>query len=214
MIPKVVYQTWKTKVLPTNVINTIKNMKSLNPDYDFYLYDDNDIEKWIKSTFDDPIIYNTYSQLNVGAAKADFWRYLILYKNGGIYLDIDSEITKPLNELINENDTAIVSREKNSGTTYFIQWCLIFSKGHPILKRAIDLCIRNINNRLSFYLPTLTGPAVFTQAIHNVLKSQYNISIRTLIIQLMIILNNSNTDLNNSQIKKETLLNNYRTILK
>ena len=31
---------------------------------------------------------NIYSKLNVGAYKADLWRYCILYIKGGIYLDI------------------------------------------------------------------------------------------------------------------------------
>jgi mannosyltransferase OCH1-like enzyme len=32
--------------------------------------------------------------------------------NGGIYLDIDSNISKPLDQIINKNDLAIISREK------------------------------------------------------------------------------------------------------
>ena len=48
-------------------------------------------------------ISELYNKLNIIVAKVDFWRYLVLYKYGGIYLDMDSSIDKPLNELICSN---------------------------------------------------------------------------------------------------------------
>ena len=38
--------------------------------------------------------------MNHIVAKADIWRYTILLDKGGIYLDIDSEITGSLNSLV------------------------------------------------------------------------------------------------------------------
>ena len=91
MIPKIVYQTWKTKNLHPVIGNIINNMKAMNKDYIFELFDDNDMDTWVKNNCES-YIYDAYNKLYVGAAKADLWRYLILYKNGGIYLDIDSLI--------------------------------------------------------------------------------------------------------------------------
>ena len=172
LIPKVIYQTWKTKNLEPKLEKVRNNIQKKNPDYKIVLFDDNDIEIWIKENFNDEIIWNTYKKLKVGAARADFWRYLILYKNGGIYLDIDSNITESLDLLIRENDSAIISREKNSGYSNFLQWCLMFSPKHPVLLRTINLCIFNINNKTSLWLPSLTGPVVFTNAINFVLKNK------------------------------------------
>jgi len=172
-IPKVIYQTWKTKNLNEKLQNVRNEIQKLNPTYKMKLFDDNDIDEWIKNTFDDPLIYNTYKKLKIGAGRADFWRYLILYENGGIYLDIDSNINKSLDSLIKDDDKAIISREKNSGTTDFVQWCLIFSPKHPLLLRTINSCIYNINNKTSTWLPTLTGPTVFTQSINYVLKNKH-----------------------------------------
>ena len=171
LIPKVIYQTWKTKNLEPKLEKVRNNIQKINPDYKIVLFDDDDIETWIKENFDDEIIWNTYKKLKVGAARADFWRYLILYKNGGIYLDIDSNITESLDLLIRENDSAIISRQRNAGN-YFLQWCLMFSPKHPVLLRTINLCIFNINNKTSSWLPSLTGPVVFTNAINYVLKNK------------------------------------------
>ena len=124
-IPKVIYQTWKHKNLCSNLIKIRENIQKLNPDYKIIIYDDNEIDEFIKSNFDE-YIYDTYSKLNIGAARADFWRYCILYKYGGVYLDMDSEIIKSLDDLIDENDQAIITRESNKG--YFNNWIMIFQK--------------------------------------------------------------------------------------
>ena len=71
---------------------------------------------------------------------------------------------------------AIISREKKSGTNCFVQWCLMFSPKHPILLRAINMCIYNINNKISNNLVELTGPVVFTNAVNFVLKKKYLIN--------------------------------------
>jgi hypothetical protein len=49
---------------------------------------------------------------------------------------MDSSIEKPLNELINDDDDAIITAEGNPGL--YVQWALIFSKQHPILKKQLN----------------------------------------------------------------------------
>ena len=175
MIPKVIYQTWITKNLPKNVIEVRNKIQRLNPNYTMILFDDNDMDKWIKENFDEST-YNCYNCLTIGAAKADLWRYLILYKNGGIYLDIDSNIIGSLDELINEDDSAIISREGNELGTY-LQWCLMFSPEHPILRRTIDNCIKNIMDNIK-KIPLMdtgyfTGPFPFTAAVQEIMVQFY-----------------------------------------
>lgn len=162
MIPKKIFQTWKYKELPFPIAQSIQNMIAYNPEYEYKLFDDNDMLEYIKTHFDEDI-QRAYLKLNVGAAKADFWRYLILYREGGIYLDIDSVLYSPLNTLIKETDKAIISREKNPDI--FLQWCMIFEQNHPILKRTIDKCVYNILNETTTDIMYLTGPRVFSQAI-------------------------------------------------
>jgi len=162
-IPKVIYQTWKTKNLHPVIENIKQDIQKLNPTYKMELFDDDDMDTWIKMNWSKHV-YDTYSKLHVGAAKADLWRYLILYKNGGVYLDMDSIINRPLDELIQIDDSAIISREGNEG--YFMQWMLIFEKEHPILRATIDKCINNINNPNTKDVVFLTGPGVFTEAIN------------------------------------------------
>ena len=78
-IPKVIYQTFKTKKLSKEMNNIVDSWKLHNTNYEYKLYDDNDCEKFIKSFFDTKVI-NAYYKLRYGAFRADLWRYCILYK--------------------------------------------------------------------------------------------------------------------------------------
>jgi mannosyltransferase OCH1-like enzyme len=186
-IPKIIYQTWKTKQLHANCVKIRDNIQKLNPNYQIILYDDVDIDNFIKNNFNN-FIYNCYAQLNVGASKADFWRYCILYINGGVYLDIDSDIIRPLDELIVGDEQCIVTREGNLGI--FNNWIMIFEKGHPILLKCINTCCYNITNKTTNDVFKLTGPGPFTNAINNVLLPLYNKRIKNLYFENDTHLNN------------------------
>jgi hypothetical protein len=170
-IPKVIYQTWKTKELPQDIKNIRENIRKRNKEYKMVLFDDADIEDFITREYSEDIL-NAYRTLNIGAGKADLWRYLILYKYGGVYLDIDSDIIANLDDLIKEDDTALITREKNP--CVFVQWCLIFEAGHQILKKTIEKCIANILRRDHHDLCYITGPNVFTDAIVETLEIPVN----------------------------------------
>ena len=58
-IPANIFQTWNNKKLPPKMYYIMKQMKQNNPNFRFYLFDDNDCRKFIKSNFDSNIL-NTY----------------------------------------------------------------------------------------------------------------------------------------------------------
>ena len=55
--------------------------------------------------------YNAYHKINpkYGAARADFFRYIIIRDQGGIYLDLKSNSSVPFREIIKPNDTYLLS---------------------------------------------------------------------------------------------------------
>lgn len=87
IIPLKIYQTWHSKVLPTYMKQTVDKLKAKHPRFEHFLYDDNDCREFIAANFDNSVL-KAFDSLIPGAYKADLWRYCILYKNGGIYLDI------------------------------------------------------------------------------------------------------------------------------
>ena len=161
--PKMIYQTWETKILPTGIQKTIDNMMMVNSNYGYQLFDRNDRLSFIEDNYDSGVV-DCFNSLKIGAAKADLWRYLILYKKGGVYLDVDSTIFGKLDELLGEDGCSVISRENNPGK--FVQWCLMFTPEHPILKICIDACLENIRSKNIKSVLDLTGTVVFSNSVN------------------------------------------------
>lgn len=175
-IPKVIYQTYYTTRLPLITRFFIWRMKKLNPEYQYEFYDDARIEEFLKNETSGEI-FNAYKRITIGAAKADFFRYNILYQKGGVYLDIDSTTYKRLRSLITPEDTAVISKERNPGM--YVQWALVYNKRHPFLKRTIDKIVENINNnRFPNDVHQMTGPSVYSLAIRECLSESPDIKYR------------------------------------
>lgn len=165
MIPKVIYQTWHTKILPDGISDSIRRMMSLNPDYRHTLFDDTDMLEFVEANFRGDIA-RAYGMLRIGAAKADLWRYLVMFKYGGVYLDIDSAIVRHLGTLISDADDMIITRERNAG--FFVQWCIISAPGCELIEQCIAMCVANILNYRGQSVVELTGPGVFARAVNEV----------------------------------------------
>jgi mannosyltransferase OCH1-like enzyme len=186
-IPKNIYQTFISKKLPPNIINIIQTNKKMCPDYQFIFYDDNECDSFIKHNFDETT-YHAYKKINpvYGAMKADFFRYCILYKKGGVYLDIKSSINQPLNKIIHKHDDCLldIPRYNESWRTLptYEQWILMFSPRHPYLLKVIHTMVKLIHEH---YEPTIeninvlttkqkilhvTGPDMFSKCIRDYLK--------------------------------------------
>jgi mannosyltransferase OCH1-like enzyme len=177
-IPKIVYQTFRTSQLPFVNRWHINKFRKANPSYKYEFYDDERIENFFSDSFGNEFI-TAYKRLQIGAAKADFFRYAILYKYGGIYLDVDSAITKRLDDFIEPADKAVISFEKNPGV--YVQWALVYEAGHPFLQKTLQLILENIGqNKYPNDVHQMTGPSVYTKAINECLHSNPSIPHRLL----------------------------------
>jgi hypothetical protein len=94
IIPRKIFQSWHTKYLPPKMKECVESIKEANPNFKHYLYDDKKCRNFIKRNFDKDVLY-AYDKLKPISYKIDLWRCCILYKKGGIYLDIKY---KPVND--------------------------------------------------------------------------------------------------------------------
>ena len=80
----IVFQIWREKNSTKN--RKIRKMIIENPKFE--LFSDEEMDNSIEEYFDKEI-NKIYFKLNHYAARSDFWRYLMLHRFGGVYLDID-----------------------------------------------------------------------------------------------------------------------------
>ena len=143
IIPLNIFQTWYTKNLPPQMNNAVNTIKVNNPAFTHYLYDDNDCRNFIKDNFSSKIL-NAYDQLVPGAYKADLWRYCILYKMGGIYLDIKYRPVAGFKFInLTEKEHWVLDADKN-GIYNALLVCL---PGNSVLWYAINQIAENVKNR-------------------------------------------------------------------
>ena len=97
VIPKIVHVTSKSRCLTKPFYDNVLKWKQLLPDHRLYFHDDAAVDRLLNLHWPEfPELQKMYKNcLSVsGAAKADLWRYLVLYKYGGIFTDIDSAPAK------------------------------------------------------------------------------------------------------------------------
>jgi mannosyltransferase OCH1-like enzyme len=175
-IPKVIYQTYASSKLPIITKLFIWWMRRQNKGYLYDFYDDARTAKFLKDEFP-PEVFEAYNKIAIGAAKADFFRYAILYKKGGVYIDMDGAIVRPLSEIILADDVAVISREIHPHL--FVQWALIYDKGHPFMQRTLEKCIENINSNCSPHnVLYMTGPNVYSEVINESISKNEGIQFR------------------------------------
>ena len=155
-IPYIIHQIWVgPNPLPKKSEEFIKQIKELHPNFTYILWTDRDV------TPTNFINYDYIEKVKSYAQKADIMRYEILYKYGGVYIDIDFEIYKNIEPLL-INDLVICHEDPFSFIHMSIG-LIACCKYNPNLKR----CVENIH-KINFTQPinVATGPVYFRSNIH------------------------------------------------
>jgi mannosyltransferase OCH1-like enzyme len=93
MIPKIIHQTWKNDNIPIEWQDYVQTLKTINPDWSYKLWTDKLMLEFVEKEF--KFFLKTYVQFPKNVMRADVFRYLLMYKIGGVYLDLDYEVLKP-----------------------------------------------------------------------------------------------------------------------
>ena len=178
-VPLKIFLTWETKQLPINMYNNIMLLQKMNPEFDIYLYDDQDRFNFIKDNFDQDV-FDAYNLLRPGAYKSDLWRYCIIYKYGGVYFDMKYKLHLPLINLINKSEfnfttsTSGMCRDRydkyHLQTTFFIS-----SPNNQIFINSINEIINNCKNKnYGQNEIDITGPCLLTRNIKKLYEKEFD----------------------------------------
>ena len=92
-IPRLLHFTSKSRCMTQSFANNIQRWKhTLGSKYSIYIHDDIAMDKFMyqRQWMEFPELPELLSCITAGAAKADVWRYLMIWEYGGIYSDMDS----------------------------------------------------------------------------------------------------------------------------
>lgn len=167
LIPKKIYQSWKTKELPENMKANVEKLRAMNPEYEYELYDDDDCKRFLLENFGENYA-NAFDSVLPGVFKCNIWKYAILYKQGGVYLDLDTIPLVPLGEIIGEKDRLVAVIDSDAPVSSIFQGFLACAPGHPVLLYALEMSILNIAMRRSdgCHPFSITGPMVMAVALN------------------------------------------------
>ena len=160
-INRTIWQTnYSNKVTLPMYCNYLFN-RLMSLSYDYRYVSTEAREEYIKAHAE-PHVFAAYSQLTDGAAQADFWRVFTLWREGGIYIDIDGHLVFPLSQIIAEQDSEVLIKRRDKYTNFF----LACEAGHPIMKATLDLIVENIENRrIDGGVFAMTGPETLNAVI-------------------------------------------------
>jgi mannosyltransferase OCH1-like enzyme len=206
-IPKVIYQTWMSNKIPKNFYYSIMEFRKANSDFKFILKTDEDIDEYMFKNWRNKPIYKIYKKFNLGALKADIWRYCMLYDNGGFYFDLKSGFSGSLTKIVNRDTKLFVTNEENRHTTdikknfylkypknFFAQWAFGCTKKSVFLKNLINFIPENYNmiieryrseNKKKFkkintkdFILNCTGPNIFSKILRKYILEVKNKNIQ------------------------------------
>jgi len=173
MIPRKIYQTHKSIdfVLSHSKLSGYYNSWNVE-NYEHIFYDDLQADEFMKEHFTD--IYDLYHNLPLPIMKADLWRYCIIYKNGGIYADIDTMFKGNDLDSLFQMDKELILAKEFPHDCNFCQWFFAAPKGSPVLKCVIENVVDKIKNTSDFkyehMVHATTGPGIFDQSINEYLN--------------------------------------------
>jgi mannosyltransferase OCH1-like enzyme len=154
-IPRKIHQVWLGSEYPDKYKRLRDTWLDKNPDWEYRLWTDMDVENFGLENID------KFHSINNLGCKSDIFRYEILYKYGGLYIDTDFECLKSFNDLTYLDFFSGTGHVEEPETFNGLIAC---RPQHPLIRKLIDdLKVVQTNN--FDQIMSLTGPKYFSQKV-------------------------------------------------
>ena len=198
IIPKILHQTYSSwENLPNDIKTIINENNNLNNNWKYKFYNNNEIDSYIKKNESD-YVYKAFKKINpkFGASIADFFRYIILYHEGGVYMDVKCKCTTPFDKWVNSQKLQFSfwidnnnysdcnqyhkCKLTNTKRREITQMALVFPKNHKLMRLVIDQMVNDIYNYketqllISDKVLYTTGPWLFTKVVTKYMCNNLN----------------------------------------
>jgi mannosyltransferase OCH1-like enzyme len=157
-IPKIVFQTSRSRCITPRLHELTTKWRFKG--WSYYFYDDEAIMRLLHEESEEfPHLKLLTRCIDYGTIKADLWRYLILWKYGGLYADLDSVPTSKftLNTIKPKDDSLFVVERYYLLSQYFMS----SSPKHPLMYYSLQKSLFNLleaDDTGKINAALLTGP--------------------------------------------------------
>ena len=156
-----IYQIWiQSEFTSINMYNAIQTIINNNNYFNYKLLTNEKIIKLIENDYEFPLLIKVYNKLIPYAYKSDLIRYYMLYKYGGVYIDIDFVNINGIQELYKNNDLVIC---KDINANNISNGFICCKKGNLFFKFLVEKIIDNILvNKINYKSDLeISGPIFF-----------------------------------------------------
>jgi len=153
---------WQTNYTPDVTLSLYVNYlwnRLMAPGHMYRFLDDAACHEYVRVNFPESVL-RSYERLQVGAAKADFWRVLAVLNEGGVYMDLDAALCWPPCYFFRNGQKELLLRMGDGRLT---NYCFAATAGHPLLQNISEQIQRNITDNTTDNVFEMTGPGVFQQ---------------------------------------------------
>ena len=186
LIPKTWMTTSQFSHANADLLANVHHNLGLNPDYDFVFFDDEACEQFLDDHFDHDV-REAFARLIPGAYRADLFRYCYLYVHGGVYLDINKKFLVPLSEIVMPHHEMVLVQDRFPRGIF--QAFMAVRPRHPLLRNAIDACVKNVQEKARVDSLAVAGPILlqneFRKMYGATLENTHNPSIGVLRLTIM-----------------------------
>ncbi|KAL4230267.1 hypothetical protein ACF0H5_010653 [Mactra antiquata] len=141
-VEKIIHQTWKTGDIPQFYVQYMKTWVKNHPGWTYMFWTDESARKLIADKH--PELLSMYDLYLEPIRRADAMRYVILYEYGGVYVDLDMESLRPLDEIVRKY-SCILAQEPyehpiiDSNAEHLVINAFMACKSkHPLMKLFMD----------------------------------------------------------------------------
>ena len=174
MIPKRIFYVWGVNdPKKRDVLACMQSWRQVCPDYEIIEINEDskkyfDFAQELKSNR----WFRTVYERQMWAYVADYVRIKTLYENGGIYLDTDVTIVKPLDKFLKDKAFVGIQDSKRDGWQNYVEPAILGAcKGNAFLKKILDFYDENSKVNIwnvNFY----TMPEIFQYYLEETYKPQ------------------------------------------
>jgi hypothetical protein len=187
-IPKVVFQTTRSKWLPWRFWIDVKKLRKRNHDLNFITFDQKDMKIWMSAHYAGETILKAFNDSQFGVVQSDIFKYCYAYKCGGISLDLSKYLTPSLSKVLGGVSDHFVLSQQTQPTqvkvlvsmleeaqltkNLLINWCFSTEPNNMAILEVIKIIEDNYRrNKAKIFkevadgIWNMTGPVAFNLGV-------------------------------------------------